>query len=375
MGNLNCNNCLKKKYDDETTINFPFQQNNYSENDYEQLFKLKSNKFFSTDSSFDKKIIINKTLTKEESNIIKIQSTYRMYSFKKKFELSLKKYLIQKEKNFISEILSLYNTSSFDIISSLNPNYKNPIPNLTSNPKNLKTKLLIKNNSIYIGEVDISNNKNGKGILYTKSGQKFEGNFEENILNGVGRLTDIIDNYTIEGNFKNSKLNGFAKKYSEDYYYEGNFINNKKNGKGKEETEDYIYIGNFENDDKFGEGKVEYKKTKDKYEGDFKDNNITGKGIYIWENGHIFKGNFLNGKMHGFGQYNWPKGGYYIGNYVNGLKEGYGEFHWPNNKVFKGNFKNGKPNGTGILIQDNKEKNVFFKDGVIQGEVLNEKME
>jgi len=44
-------------------------------------------------------------------------------------------------------------------------------------------------------------------------------------------------------------------------------------------------------------------------------------------------------------------------------------------KVFKGNFKNGKPNGTGVMIQDNKEKNIFFKDGVIQGEVLNEKME
>ena len=370
MGNLNCNNCLKKKFEDETTINFPIQQNQYFESNYDNSYRLQSNRFFSSDSSFDKKNIYSE----EELNIIKIQSTYRMYSFKKKFELSLKKYLIQKEKNFISEILSLYNTSSFDIISSLNPNYKNPIPNLTSNPKNLKTKLLIKNNSIYIGEVDISNNKNGKGILYTKSGQKFEGNFEENILNGVGRLTDIIDNYTIEGNFKNSKLNGFAKKYSEDYYYEGNFINNKKNGKGKEETEEYIYIGNYENDDKFGEGKVEYKKKKDKYEGEFKDNNITGKGIYIWENGHIFEGNFLNGKMHGFGKYKWPEGGMYIGNYVNGTREGYGEFHWPNNKVFKGNFKNGKPNGTGILIQDNKEKNVFFKDGVIQGEVLNEKL-
>ena len=187
MGNLNCNNCLKKKFEDETTINFPIQQNQYFESNYDNSYRLQSNRFFSSDSSFDKKNIYSE----EELNIIKIQSTYRMYSFKKKFELSLKKYLIQKEKNFISEILSLYNTSSFDIISSLNPNYKNPIPNLTSNPKNLKTKLLIKNNSIYIGEVDKSNNKNGKGILYTKSGQKFEGNFEENILNGVGRLTKI----------------------------------------------------------------------------------------------------------------------------------------------------------------------------------------
>ena len=374
MGNLNCNNCFKKKNDEATTLNFPIQLNQYSESDYEKSYRFHSNRFFASDS-FDKKIIIKNPLTEEELSVIKIQSTYRMYSFKKQFKLSLKKYLLQQEKNFSSEILSLYNTSSFDKISSLNPNYKNPIPNLNSNPNNLKTKLLIKNDSIYIGEVDISNNKNGKGILYTKSGQKFEGNFKNNILNGLGRITDIIDNYTIEGNFKNSKLNGFGKKYSEDYYYEGNFLNNKKNGKGKEETEEYIYIGNYENDDKFGEGKVEYKKKKDKYEGEFKDNNITGKGIYIWENGHIFEGNFLNGKMHGFGKYKWPEGGMYIGNYVNGTREGYGEFHWPNEKVFKGNFKNGKPNGTGVMIQDNKEKNIFFKDGVIQGEVLNEKME
>ena len=80
------------------------------------------------------------------------------------------------------------------------------------------------------------------------------------------------------------------------------------------------------------------------------------------------------GKMYGYGKYIWPEGGFYIGNYVNGVKEGYGELHWSNQKVFKGNFKNGKPNGTGIMICDNKEKNVLFKDGVMQGEVLNEKM-
>ena len=78
--------------------------------------------------------------------------------------------------------------------------------------------------------------------------------------------------------------------------------------------------------------------------------------------------------MYGYGKYIWPEGGFYIGNYVNGVKEGYGELHWSNQKVFKGNFKNGKPNGTGIMICDNKEKNVLFKDGVMQGEVLNEKM-
>ena len=240
MGNGQCN-CFRKRFDFETTVNFPTENNTNSNfnNDYFQKEILKSPK---TNNSISERS--EKVLKYNNKLIIKIQSVYRMYSFKKKYEKSLKKYLIQKENLFISDILSSFNINMFNKISSLNPN-KNPLEQEEKN-KNLRTKLLITtfndNPSIYIGSIDKYNNKNGNGILYTLTGQKYEGNFINNELKGLGRLTDINEKYTSEGNFINFKLNGKGKKYEENNNnYEGDFINNKKNGKGKEETNEYIY--------------------------------------------------------------------------------------------------------------------------------------
>ena len=379
MGNQNQCNCFRN-LDEEPTLKFPTQKfknaRNYNikkENDYLQtetsLFK--SPRYFSTETNENiMQTPREKQIEDYDINaIIKIQSTFRMYSFIKLYKTSLKKYLIQKENSLISDILNSYNTSAYDEITSLNPNYNNPL-DLKEPELNLKTKLLIKKingiDTIYIGNVDILNNKNGIGTLYTKNNIKYEGNFINNELNGYGRLTDLNNKFTLEGRFINSKLNGEGKKYSENYMYEGEFLQNQKNGKGKEETNEYIYIGDFLNDEKSGKGKVEYKNSKDKYEGDFMNNEISGEGNFEWENGHKYIGSFLNGKMHGEGKYYWPNGGFYVGNYIEGTKEGYGEMTWPNGKKFKGDFKNGKPCGIGLMTINGKEKTVAFKNGKMQ---------
>ena len=38
-----------------------------------------------------------------------------------------------------------------------------------------------------------------------------------------------------------------------------------------------------------------------KYEGDFKDNKIAGKGKWIWPKEDLYKGYFVNGKYEGYG--------------------------------------------------------------------------
>ena len=379
MGNDHKCNCFKRKIDDDTTLIFPTQNYTNSRN-YNKSKNLnfqtettifKSPRHFSSETNNH---LITPGLKIEEkpniNSIIKIQSTFRMYSFKKIFKTSLKKYLLQKENSYITEIKSSYKTSEYDKITILNPDYNKPL-DLKEPDFKLKTKLLKSNfngnPSIYIGNVDISNNRNGIGILYTPEGQKYEGYFINNELNGVGRLTDLNKKCTYEGRFINSKLNGYGKKYSENYYYEGDFLQSQKNGKGKEETNEYLYIGDFLNDVKEGKGKVEYKNTNDKYEGDFFNNSINGKGTYEWGNGHIFQGSFLYGKMHGEGKYTWPNGSFYYGDYVDGIKEGYGVFTWNNGKVFKGDFKNGKPSGIGLLTVNGKEKTIVIKNGQIQG--------
>lgn len=132
---------------------------------------------------------------------------------------------------------------------------------------------------------------------------------------------------------------------------------------GIDETNEHVYQGNFKHDKKEGMGKLEYKTIKDVYEGEFKDNNITGHGFYIWANQDQYTGLFLNGKMHGKGIYRWPDGGEYEGDYKHNIKEGKGRFKWSNGKIYEGPFKNGKPHGIGKLFINNVPYDVEFKEG------------
>jgi hypothetical protein len=159
-------------------------------------------------------------------------------------------------------------------------------------------------------------------------------------------------------------LNGKGEKLTlQGSHYIGEFKNNMKHGKGKEETIEHIYEGDYLYDKKEGIGKLKYKGISDCYQGHFKDNSITGTGLYKWSNDDTFEGTFLNGKMHGKGIYRWPDGGEYEGEYVNNLKEGYGVFKWSNGKIYKGYFAKGKPHGNGIMFIENDKYDVEFKEG------------
>ena len=54
---------------------------------------------------------------------------------------------------------------------------------------------------------------------------------------------------------------------------------------------------------KNGKGLLIHLDTGDKYNGTFKDNKLTGYGIYLWNNGDSYEGDFVNGNMHGKGVY------------------------------------------------------------------------
>ena len=323
-----------------------------------------------------------------ESNknlIIKIQSIYRGFIYRKNI-LPLEKITLEEETmSKLKDLYNLYHTPT--LINMENQlgikfneeSYKNLITDtepinfniISKNNYNLYTKLLILKyediDSFYVGEVNIKNELNGRGILLNKKGCKLDGTFEKNKFTGNGKLIDEEGNY-YEGTFKNKRLEGKGlKKTIKGIVYNGDFLEGLKDGKGKEETIENIYEGEYKNDKKNGKGKLYYKILKDTYEGDFKDNNITGKGFYEWSNKETYKGTFLNGKMHGKGIYKWPDGGKYEGDYFNNIKEGNGIFTWSNGKVFSGPFRNGKPHGNGILTIKDKKFKVFFNNGKLDG--------
>jgi hypothetical protein len=53
------------------------------------------------------------------------------------------------------------------------------------------------------------------------------------------------------------------------------------------------------------------------YEGEFKNNNMDGKGVIIWPDESRYEGDFHSGKMHGKGTKHFANGNRYIGDWKN----------------------------------------------------------
>jgi hypothetical protein len=60
------------------------------------------------------------------------------------------------------------------------------------------------------------------------------------------------------------------------------------------------------------------------YEGEFRMNNMEGKGIETWADGRRYEGDFKNGKKDGEGTFEWPNGVKYIGSWRAGKQHGIG---------------------------------------------------
>ncbi len=119
-----------------------------------------------------------------------------------------------------------------------------------------------------------------------------------------------------------------------------------------------IYKGDILRLYRHGIGVMTYYATGDKYEGDFKYDQIDGKGKYTYRNGDVYNGDFENNKMNGRGIYNWVDGSKYEGEFKNGLPDGYGVFTFaasPGTAAarYEGEFKNGVKNGNGTYYFDN----------------------
>ena len=224
-------------------------------------------------------------------------------------------------------------------------------------------------NCLYKGQLNTEKEYHGKGEIFVEDCSKFQGIFNKGILEGLGRYINK-DKVFYEGIFYNNTLKGKATIIKIDeknnrIKYIGNTLNYLKNGKGIENGKFYRYKGDFENDIKQGNGVILYKDTNEKYEGQFFNNKMHGKGIYIWNNKHKYIGEFCDGLMHGKGKYEWPDGSYYEGEYIKGIKEGHGEYEWSDGSHFEGTFKNGKPDGKGVLIIKGVIKNVEYVEGKI----------
>jgi hypothetical protein len=66
----------------------------------------------------------------------------------------------------------------------------------------------------------------------------------------------------------------------------------------------------------------------DRYEGEFKDGKMHGKGTLILSNGDKYIGDWVAGKRTGRGLYIWSSGVRYEGEFQNNMRTGHGNYTW-----------------------------------------------
>ena len=111
-----------------------------------------------------------------------------------------------------------------------------------------------------------------------------------------------------------------------------------------------VYAGQISEDKQItGRGVFTYNDGR-KYIGHWTRGNMDGYGILYNADGTIaYQGDFKNGAIEGNGIYYLPGGHYYIGGFKNNKMNGYGALHYNNGNSYEGEFKDHKKNGIGLL--------------------------
>ncbi len=100
-----------------------------------------------------------------------------------------------------------------------------------------------------------------------------------------------------------------------------------------------IYIGQWKDGERSGFGKLVFRGIYegDTFEGQFKDNLISGEGIYLYNSrsfiGDKYKGQWKGGLKSGNGTYFWKNGAKYVGMWKNNKRNGYGVKYTSNGDI------------------------------------------
>jgi len=175
-------------------------------------------------------------------------------------------------------------------------NTNNNIPTTPNNNTNLPSQPQSTMSAHYEGEISI----------------------ETGVINGVGKLTISKALTSSTSSPKNPSL-----------IFTGSFSRGKKNGQGILQTFD-------------GTGNC------NTFEGTFEDDIISGVGIATFSNGNIYNGEFQKGKIEGVGVLT-TKDGKYDGEWHNERMHGKGTYYYVDGDSYSGDWRNDKRHG-GKLI-------------------------
>ena len=191
-------------------------------------------------------------------------------------------------------------------------------------------KYTFKNGDTYEGQV-VNGLRNGYGIFKSSNNIIYEGEWKNGLKHGKGKI--IQGNMELEGEWENGIICGKCRiKWKSGNIFEGDLNNNKMEGNGymiwynKNEK----YIGQWKNNIQNGFGihiyyndclnnNYENKYLRNRYIGQYKDGKKNGYGKMFYNNGCIYEGYWKNNKKEGFGIFFYFDKTKYIGNFQNDI--------------------------------------------------------
>jgi len=225
----------------------------------------------------------------------------------------------------------------------------------------------------------------GYGVRIYDSGDIYYGYFSDGVRSGSGEYL-YADGDKYDGNFASNKRDGYGTYYWTDGgFYVGNWKDGSQDGEGTYNKPDGTkQIGYFDKGSYKGTSSTSTNLTSTCLFGDCN----SGFGIYTWGDGQWagdkYIGEWKDGQLSGKGYYSWHSGSKYIGNWESGKQNGYGTQYYSDGTKALGYFKDGSLSGSskavgcvsgncsdgyGVWIFDTGEMyEGYFKDGLRNGQ-------
>ena len=239
---------------------------------------------------------------------------------------------------------------------------------------------------------------NGFGIAKIDGMGTYIGNFENNLIIGIGKIiqeTKFLKNYLNSysnsfehvfyyGEIFNFERKGFGILHYGNYKYKGYFKHNFINNFGiltNKKTHDK-FIGTFKNEKKDGYFLLKNKHKKVIFYQQYKNDNLifsiaefqtqnakiigqtkstndltlNGYAIIKYNSNEEYEGFFINNKKNGHGICKYSNGDKYYGNWKNDMRNGKGTLFMKNGEIYEGNWKDDKKFGFGRIYLCEKKK-------------------
>eukprot|EP01117_Protostelium_nocturnum_P010304 TRINITY_DN3700_c4_g1_i1.p1 TRINITY_DN3700_c4_g1~~TRINITY_DN3700_c4_g1_i1.p1 ORF type:complete len:371 (-),score=103.09 TRINITY_DN3700_c4_g1_i1:154-1266(-) len=148
--------------------------------------------------------------------------------------------------------------------------------------------------------------------------------------------------------------------------YVGDWSNNQRNGFGMfiwlSRSPSSSYVGHWKNDLREGYG-VRNWPDGNRYVGDYHRHHRHGNGVFAFADGSLYQGKLVNNQFT-VGSYRWPNGRSYRGEWKGLLRSGKGYYQWPDGRSYDGEWQQDKRHGKGLYAWNDGD---YFEGTFVEG--------